>query len=275
MSSLRDLRRWFFSRRSTARRWRAAFSRRKRELILEALRPLEKRQLLTTYTVTSAANSGTGTLRDAITQANSHANSGGPDVINFNVTGTNKTITLSNFLPTITDSVTIDATSQPGYAVGTPVIELTESTGAPADATAFTIAAPSVTIAGFSIYGFNGNGITVQGDLALIFGNNIGVKPDGTTVVGNGTGIYVQAANVTIGGGTAAQRNIISGNANGIDVDTGSTGGLIQNNYIGTDKTGALNRGNASQGIVLSGIGGTVQSNVISGNGFDGINICT
>ncbi len=56
------------------------------------------------YPVTSLNDSGSGTLRDAITQANAHA---GADTITFNVGGV---ITLTSALPYITDAVSIDGT---------------------------------------------------------------------------------------------------------------------------------------------------------------------
>src|SRR5271170_1548238 len=54
----------------------------------------------TTITVTTTADSGTGSLRDAITTANANAG----DTINFSVTGT---ITLLSTLPAITADMTI------------------------------------------------------------------------------------------------------------------------------------------------------------------------
>ncbi|MCO6454117.1 MAG: tandem-95 repeat protein, partial [Pirellulaceae bacterium] len=73
------------------------------------LEPLEERQLLATFTVTSSADSGTGTLRAAVTAANSSA---GPDLINFDFGGAATTITLTSNLPQITDPLTVDGTGQ-------------------------------------------------------------------------------------------------------------------------------------------------------------------
>ncbi|MCB9895210.1 MAG: right-handed parallel beta-helix repeat-containing protein [Planctomycetes bacterium] len=57
----------------------------------------------TTFNVTSNADSGAGSLRDAITQAN--ASTSTADTITFGITGT---ITLTTALPVITDNLTID-----------------------------------------------------------------------------------------------------------------------------------------------------------------------
>lgn len=69
-----------------------------RRLRVEAL---EDRRLLAVFPVSNLLNSGAGSLRDAITQANGAA---GPDEITFSVSGT---IDLASQLPTITDSLTI------------------------------------------------------------------------------------------------------------------------------------------------------------------------
>src|SRR6266516_4858156 len=59
-----------------------------------------------TFIVTNTNDSGSGSLRQAITDSNNNA---GADMIDFNISGTGqKTITLATSLPDITDAVTID-----------------------------------------------------------------------------------------------------------------------------------------------------------------------
>ncbi len=70
----------------------------------------------TTYTVTTTANTGAGSLRQAILDANANA---GPDVIEFNIPGVGPTIAITTALPALTDAVTIDGTTQPGFVSGT------------------------------------------------------------------------------------------------------------------------------------------------------------
>ena len=49
----------------------------------------------------------------------------------------------------------------------------------------------------------------------IVRGNYIGVLPDGQTAARNSNaGIFISSANNTIGGTTAADRNVISGNTN-------------------------------------------------------------
>src|ERR1051326_4108678 len=78
-----------------------------------------------TFTVTNTNDSGNGSLRQAITDANNHA---GADVIDFNISGAGvHTITPASQPPFITDKVTIDGTTQPGYA-DKPLIEISGAT---------------------------------------------------------------------------------------------------------------------------------------------------
>ncbi len=115
----------------------------------------------------------------------------------------------------------------------------------------------------------------------MVLGNTIGLNAAGTTALGNLVGISLKFAsnNNTVGGTTAAARNIISGNGGAGLIIDGSNTNAVQGNYIGTNSAGTLDRGNGSDGIrVLSAastntIGGTAAGtgNVISGNGNHGI----
>src|SRR5678816_3325201 len=81
---------------------------------------LEGRVLLSTYTVTNVNDAGSGSLRQAITDANKHS---GADTIRFAIGSGAKTITPRSALPGVMDTTTVDATTQPGYS-GKPLIEL-------------------------------------------------------------------------------------------------------------------------------------------------------
>lgn len=70
-----------------------------------------------TYTVTNVNDTGAGSLRQAITDANGNA---GADNIVFNIPGGGPwSIVLSSALPNLTGPVTIDGTTQPGFVSGT------------------------------------------------------------------------------------------------------------------------------------------------------------
>ncbi len=71
-----------------------------------------------TFVVTNTDDSGAGSLRQAILDANGHP---GPDKVEFNITsapgpGEMYVIMVESLLPPITDAVVIDGTSQPGYS---------------------------------------------------------------------------------------------------------------------------------------------------------------
>ena len=111
----------------------------------------------------------------------------------------------------------------------------------------------------------------------LVEGDTIGLAVDGSTSVGNlGFGVLLLGGVTgnTIGGVSAGARNVISANGQGIGIiGPGSTGNLIEGDYVGLDASGSQPRGNLQLGIFLNGaadntIGGTSSGagNVISGN---------
>ena len=73
------------------------------------------------------------------------------------------------------------------------------------------------------------------------------------------------ASDNTVGGTTAAARNVISANQWGIDIDgPTATGNIVEGNYIGTDVTGTLPLGNEIDGIIFST---NASNNTIGGTG--------
>src|SRR5581483_9280429 len=290
-----------------------------------------------TFSVTSTADSGPGSLRQAIVDANAHA---GVDSIRFALPGSGvRTITVtSGALPAVTDPVVIDARTQPGYT-DFPLVRLDNGGGKwtglkietgqskvlGLEVTRFRVgirlAGDGNTVAacfigtdaggtaglgnttGVRVESGSGNTIggTVSGTANVISGNTVGVQLTGpstidTKIAGNrvGTdsagsvawpntvGIRIASGstgNVVGGSGTPLARNIVSGNATGIDV-TGSTttGNTVVGNYVGTDAagTGPISNG---EGVLIEGgasantIGGTTSGsrNVISGNSVDGV----
>ncbi len=117
-------------------------------------------------------------------------------------------------------------------------------------------------------------GATSHAANELVQGNLIGTSADGTKLLAM-TNILVSveaSASNTIGGTTAAARNVISGAGNGgIILDGFGSYNLVEGNYIGTDITGAIGLGNG-YGISVEApdatIGGTTPGagNVISGS---------
>ena len=107
----------------------------------------------------------------------------------------------------------------------------------------------------------------------------------GLNVIANGTGVLISsgASSNTIGGTSEASRNLISGNTTfGVQITgAGTSSNSVVGNFIGTDITGKLDRGNSSDGVRIEAgasgntIGGSVAGtrNVISGNNNDAIEI--
>src|SRR5262245_52208168 len=89
------------------------------------LEAVEDRNLLSGFLVDTIADSGPGSLRQAIVDANATP---GPSTIVFAIPGAGvHRIAPAGPLPAMTHAMLIDGTSQPGYA-GTPLIELTGQT---------------------------------------------------------------------------------------------------------------------------------------------------
>ncbi len=234
----------------------------------------------TTFTVTNTNNSGAGSLRQAIKDANDNA---GAHTITFNIPGSGvQTISPGSALPEITSPVTIDGTTQPGY-VGTPVIEL-DGTNAGAGVNGLTISAGNSTVNGLAINRFANHGILLQTNgFNTIAGNHIGTDPGGTIKRGNGSyGVNVFGSeDNTIGGTAAGEGNVISGNFVGVSL-LHTERNVVQGNRIGTDAAGTADLGNF-YGVYLSSasvctIGGTTSGagNTIAFNGGgDGVYVAS
>ena len=237
------------------------------------------------FTVTNTGASGSGSLYQAITDANSTP---GADRILFNIPGAGVHVidVSQKLLPPLTDSLVIDGYSQPGARPtsilgGVSAVILIQIDGAAATTPGAGLAldrgatVPDYVITGLSITGFTAQqqgssanfpcvthhsyGINVQNaGSAVIAGNFIGLLPDGETPRGNDVGIGSSSV-VTIGGGDPGSRNVISGNTGfGVRAFSDETGNVVnatpvvQGNYIGTDVSGRKAVPNAI-GIHLAG----------------------
>ncbi|MDA1250804.1 MAG: DUF4347 domain-containing protein [Planctomycetota bacterium] len=244
--------------------------------------------LLNTFTVTNTNDSGAGSLRQAILDANALA---GHDTIQFAIAGTGvHTINVGSSL-TITDAVTIDATTDDSFAANSnrPAIILDGNNSFTGDGFVLTSTADGTTIRGFVIRDFSGDGIEIQAgsDGNTIVGNYIGQlnangNDAGTGEVNTNQGIRILGANNTIGGTSAADRNVISGNNSGVYITgAGATGNVVAGNYIGTNAAGTTSISNGGSGIWIDNnandntVGGATAAhgNVISGNTNSGVRI--
>ncbi len=226
------------------------------------IEPLEVRVLLSTYTVTNTADSGIGSLRQAITDANTNA---GLDTIAFSIAGAGvHTIAPATALPFINGATIIDATTQPGYA-GTPLIEI-NGTGTGGTALKLYTTSGGSTIKGLTINRCGNYGVWIQSDGNTISNNWVGLDNTGSVASANRYGIYISSSTNNI------VHNVLSGNTAGVYFGNIANGNTIAGNFIGTDPTGMSAIGNGYGVRISSGtgniIGGTTAAdrNIISGN---------
>ncbi len=185
-----------------------------------------------TLTVTTLANAGPGTLRAAITAANTSL-PGRLTLIRFAVRGT---ITLSGALPAITRGTTINGATAPGYRHA-PVVEIDANGQAGLE---FAPGSSGSALLALAVDGAGGDGVTLEAGNITLDGNYIGLSLSGAAAGNQGDGVFVAGPSNgnTIGGNPAgrsgAVSNVISGNAgNGITL-SGSSLNTVQDNRIGT-----------------------------------------
>lgn len=208
------------------------------------------------FTVTNTQDSGAGSLRQAILDANAAASI---DVIAFDLAGIGPyTIAPLTALPAITDTVLLDGYSQPGAVPNTdPVgwngsiqIELdTNNLGTGERGLSVTTGVGSE-IRGLAIYNLSGAAIHLLADDAVVTGNYIGMRADGRTpssreilALNNGA---IELAKVSasdgrrhrVGGPSPADRNLIVGVWVGVGAATGAHDSVIRNNWFGLDASG-------------------------------------
>ncbi len=270
------------------------------------MEPLEDRQLMATFSVSSLGDSGTGSLRQAIINSDSTpATVNNPNVISFSGLHNIAQIQLSSQLPTITQPVIIDGTTESSYNGAHPFVQLLGSSAGSAlglDITASGTQVKALAIDAFSSGGVlidNASNVTLTGDYIGIDPNNNATGQDANgNIVYEGNGVYgltIQSENGGSSTGNLLSNDIVSANDyNGIILSgLNTTKNVISGTIIGSDNTGAAvvddpgnalgngQRGGGGSGIVINGgasyntIGGTTTSakDVILGNKSYGIYI--
>ncbi len=230
----------------------------------------------TDFLVTTTGDSGPGSLRQAISDANS---SPGPHRILFRIPGAAPhSIQLQSALPAINETMTIDAQPQPFPAAR--AIEL-NGDAAGQDSVGLEIAANNCQVRGLCLGGFASHGILIDfGEDNLLEGNFIGTNPAGTVAHPNGgAGIAVSDSAANRLGSAPAGANLISGNLTGIFVvGSGSVSNQVQGNFIGVDVTGTNALPNQRNGVLIFDAGSNLVGgssagarNIVSGNGQSGV----
>ncbi|MBN2611300.1 MAG: right-handed parallel beta-helix repeat-containing protein [Bacteroidales bacterium] len=239
-----------------------------------------------TIVVTNTNDSGTGSLRQAMTDA--ETNPGADTIVfdiplsdnNYNSTTGVWTIQPATDFPQLKgDSTLINGNTQTlnqgNRNTEGPEIEIN---GTNVTSSAFIIRGSGNTIQGLIINRSPVSAISIKGNRNIVSGNYLGTDASGNIAVPNGYGVSISgvAKHNSIGGALSDECNLISGNANwGIQVlSVGADSNMIKGNYIGTNASGNDTLCNFHGGIFLRDgscatiIGGNAQGegNVIGGS---------
>lgn len=227
--------------------------------------------------VTNTNDAGPGSLRAAIIAANATPGSTiafripalppGEDVV---------TIQPLSPLPTITaDGTLVDGTAQTALTGNTnpsgPEVVL-NGANAGAAANGLFITAANCRVRSLCINRFQQNGIRISNTTATgnrVTGCYIGTDPYGTSQEVNfGRGVQISGGATAnfVGGTTAADANVISGNdIAGVGIfGPGTDGNSVLGNRIGTDRTGSYRIGN----IIGVAIHSSAKNNIVGGPGL-------
>ena len=245
------------------------------------------------FVVTNTQDSGAGSLRQAILDANANP---GPDDITFNIPGAGvHTVKPLSPLPVVTDTVNIDGYMQPGSAAnsimgGSNAVILVELDGSAAGvgASGLEITGNTVNVSGLVINRFGGHGIFYSaGGEGTVAGCYVGTNAAGTAALGNGGhGVaIVNSGSHLIGGAAAGDSNIIAGNGgDGVHIEE-IAGGDADVNVVQGDRIGVGSGGgalpNAGNGVYVFGDQNTVggenagEGSEIANNSSDGVEVAS
>lgn len=223
--------------------------------------------LAATLTVTSTADSGPGTLRQAMIEAGTCAT--GPHTIAFNIPGTGPHLIqpLSPWNQLFCDGTVIDGYTQPGASPNTrtdftndaTILVQVDGTNVGACPIAFDGAAGTdgIVIRGLSLTNWACGAVafnTCTG--CAIEGSYVNVTPFGVGSPGSPPNLNA-VTDGRVGGPSPAQHNLFAGNA-GVNFSGGSNA-TVQNNRFNTGRDGAVIAGTlAASGVYLYNASGSM-----------------
>ncbi|PYQ30476.1 MAG: hypothetical protein DMF56_06585 [Acidobacteria bacterium] len=220
------------------------------------------------YFVTSPNDSGPGTLRQAILDANAHP---GLDQIDFSVATTDRV--LINFLSplVITSPLILDGATQ---AVGRPeppvILDRFTGTG---DGLVLDSGADGSEIRNLEIRSVSGSdfaAIRILGASGVHVSANVLGSNAGSLSM-NEVGIVVSTSGNLIGGFSPSDRNIIGGNGTGVLINNGAFDNTVAGNYFGVDSSGTVRLPNVNAGISIE----NGSNNTIGGSNDAARNVIT
>ena len=237
-------------------------SRRRERLFLARLELLERITLLSNFVVTSAADSGAGSLRIALDRIQFGNRPDEHDQLQHRGLGRPENLARMSALPT---------DHQPGRDRRHHHRRLHHLPSHRArwhkcqhrsNGLVIAASASGTIIKGLDLHSFGGDGIDVLANNVVLSANFIGTGPFGGFAAPNrGSGVVVRGSNNTIGGfnvfnpdGTfqVLGGNLISGNG-GNGVVLAGSGNLVEGNWIGVSATGNSALGNSLDGVVIDG----------------------
>ena len=236
------------------------------------------------FVVTSSADTGSGTLRAAITAANANP---GASRITFNIPGgCGQLIALASALPAVQYPLTIDATTQPGWAPNTLIGAfnatlcvnlITNKVAVGLDATG---SGSSLTVHGMGFIGFSNSAIRLQA--------GAGHEISGNEFIGSGF-VGTNAYAVTVAGTTGSamigaigddpsqikprMNHIANSSIAGVLLINSAGGTTVANNLFGVGADGTAAAGNGLGIYVSDSANNILRANYIGHSTYDAIYI--
>ena len=220
-------------------------------------------------------NNGALTVTNSLNWAlNKAATTAGPHTIKFSIAGDFEVRLLDN----ITNDITIDGTTAPGYSCGNPVVGF-KCINPFASNIFLNIKGDRNVVKGIAFYADAGKAflLDVEGDDNEIYGCSFFMTTDGSSYVPNNNAFgrfEIAGDNNVFGADNDCDRNFMAAAMkSGIWINNGS-GNKVIGNYIGTDRTGNATMGtyNGGGGLVIEADGVTGSGTVIANNVIVGMN---
>ena len=228
------------------------------------------------WTLTSSADSGTGSLRDTLQMVNSLK---APSQITYTAPAT---INLASPLPTVTVPLAVIGKSQ---------LTLNGSAaGAGANGLSFSNTAANSSITGVTFQNFSGAGLNLTGAAGTtvsainVSNSAIGLRATGalaatvitaSTFIGNVQGAYLAGTGITFG--RVGQGNVLTGNASttaGIYITGASSGTIVQGNAV-SQATSGISIVSATNATIGGTGSGQFNSVAFATTGVFGTGTCT